>query len=114
MRFSEAASPLSQFALVDSPLQQKPGRRLHQPCRQPHAFRRIGERGKARQFLRLFTAVAIEIIGGFLDQRHAIAKQGFERFRRHQFGGEGNRGFLLVTRQLNHATPGPSLFPSRS
>ena len=63
------------FAFLDRAMQQQPGRKLHQPRRQPHAFGGVDQAGAAFEFFGFLAARAVEIARGFLDQRHAVAKQ---------------------------------------
>ena len=67
------------LALLDRAVQQQPRGKLHQPRGQPHAFGGIGERRAALELLGFLPAGAIEIGRGFLDQRHAVAKQTGKR-----------------------------------
>ena len=63
------------LALLHRAVEQKPGRELHQPRREPHAFGGIRERGIAAELLRFLPARAVEIGGGLLHERHAVAEQ---------------------------------------
>ena len=63
------------LAFLDRAVQQQPGRELHQPRGQPHAFGRVGERAGALEPLGFLAAGTVEIGRGLLDQRHAVAEQ---------------------------------------
>ena len=69
------------LAFLDRAVQQQPGRELHQPRGQPHAFGGISQRRGALEFLRFLPAGTVEIGRGFFDQRHAVAKQVGEGLR---------------------------------
>src|SRR5262249_53484269 len=63
------------LALVDSAMQEKPGRELHEARGQPHAFRRISERCGTVEQLRFLAAGTVEICSRLFHKLHAIAKE---------------------------------------
>ena len=79
--FSTRACSLGKLAVVHGPLKQEPGGELHQPRRQTHGFGGIGEGAGTRQPAGFAAAVAVEVVGGFLDQRHSFLEQRAERLR---------------------------------
>ena len=86
------------FALFDRAMQQKPGRKLHQPRGQPHAFCRVNQAGAALELLRFRAAGAVEIARGFFHQRHAVAKQRREHLGTRQPFAEGDRAPTSIAR----------------
>ena len=83
-----------QLSLIHCALQQQPGRDLHQPRGQPHAFSRIGESFGPRQRLRVETSVAVEIGGRLLDEAHSLAKQSAKALGSRQSLDERDRLLL--------------------
>ncbi len=67
------------FPVAHRPLHQEPGRHLHQPRGQAHAFSGIGQRRRAREPLGGGAAGAVEVSGAFLDQRHALLEGALEQ-----------------------------------
>ena len=63
------------LALLDRAMEQKPGRQLHQPRGEPHAFGGIRERAIARELFGFLTSRPVEIGRSLLHQCHAVAEQ---------------------------------------
>src|ERR1700732_3005446 len=95
----------AQFAFVDGALEEQPGGNLHEPCRQTHAFDRIGDRRRARQELRLLAAIAVEIGGRPAHQIHPLLEKSHELFGRRQLLAEGDGFIVSKIRRLNHHAP---------
>src|SRR3984893_17690102 len=95
----------AQFAFVDRALEEQPGGNLHEPCRQTHAFDRIGNRRRARQQLRLLAAIAVEVGGRPAHQIHSLLEKNHELFGRRQLLAEGDGLIVSKKRRLNHHAP---------
>ena len=67
------------LAFLDRAMQQQPGRELHQPRGQPHAFGGIGERGDAIELLGFLPARTVEI--GSRSPRPAPCRRETDRRR---------------------------------
>jgi hypothetical protein len=78
---------------------------LHEPCRQTHAFDRIGDRRRARQELRLLAAIAVEVAGRPTHQIHSLVEKNHELFGRRQLLAEGDGFIVSKKRRLNHYAP---------
>jgi hypothetical protein len=83
------------LALIDGAMEQKPRGKLHQPRGQPHALGRVGERGIAFQDLGFTPSGTVQIAGGLLNQRHALAEQSGKRLRAGQARPERDRPHLV-------------------
>ncbi len=79
------------FAFIDGTVKQQPGRELHQPRRQPHAFGGVAERRGPIELLGFLPARTVEIGGGLFDELHAVAEQLGEILRRRELFAEQDR-----------------------
>src|SRR5688572_579739 len=87
---------LSELARVQCPLQEQPRGKLHEPRRQPHALRRVGDRSMPVEAARLAPSLPVEIVRRLLDETHALLEHGLELIGRSEMRSEIDCRFALA------------------
>jgi len=95
------------LALVHGALHEQPGRHLHQPRRQPHAFSRIGDGDRPGQVLGLVTSRTVEIGRDLFHEIHSVAEQHLEPRRAGEPMGEADH-IIAIDAGMNASHDGSS------